>query len=104
MDNEKPDLEEVYEQVSEIHFVFEFYLEDGALDGFSTVYEAKQEISKQMKNPFFHLNPFDSPEMKTSVNFKEIEVCENEKTHEIDETGISYSYSVGIGSRWFHRI
>ena len=87
MDNEKPDLEEVYEQVSEIHFVFEFYLEDGALDGFSTVYEAKQEISKQMKNLFFHLNPFDSPEMETSVNFYDIEVCENEKTHEVDETG-----------------
>ena len=86
MDDEKPDVQEVYEQVSEFQFALEFYLEDGALDGFSAE-EAQGEIRQHMQYPFYHLNPFDYPNIRREVDIYTTEVCENEETHEVDETG-----------------
>ena len=67
----------MYEQVSEIQFALEFYLEDGALDGFSTE-EAQWEIGYHMGYPFGHLNPFRNPNTgSVTVKIYKMEVCEN---------------------------
>ena len=86
MDDEKPDVEELFEQVSVINSATEFYLEDSALDGLSSE-EAENEIAEYMNNQFQRLNPFDNPKTTTTVEFSKVEKCENEKTREVDETG-----------------
>ena len=85
MDDEKPDIEEVFGKVLEIEFDMEFYMKDGAMDGLSTE-KAKEELAEHMKNHFGQLNPFENPETTTTIEFQKAIVCENEKTHEVDET------------------
>ena len=68
----------------EIEIVMEFYLEDGVMDGLSTGDE--RQIAEHMKNSFDQFNPFENPETVTTVEFQKATVCENEKTHELDET------------------
>ena len=70
--------------VPEIEIVMEFYLEDGVMDGLSTGDE--RQIAEHMKNSFDQFNPFENPETVTTVEFQKATVCENEKTHELDET------------------
>ena len=84
MEDEKPNLNETFEQVSEINFGTEFYLEDNALEGM-TAEEAELEIAEQLKKKYEKFNPFEEAETELTVEIKEI--CENSNTLEIDETG-----------------
>ena len=86
MDDEKPDVEEVFEQVNRIQAITEFYLEDGALNGLSDS-DAKEKIAELTKPQFEPLNPFDSPDTTILVNLYKMNVCMIEKTNEVDETG-----------------
>ena len=86
MDDEKPDAEEVFEQVNRIQAITEFYLEDSALNGLSDS-DAKEKIAELTKPQFEPLNPFDSQDTTVLVNFYKMNVCVIEKTNEVDETG-----------------
>ena len=86
MENEKPNIHEELEQVSEISFSLEYDLQQGALDEI-TIDEAKTQIAEFMKREYEELNPFEEAETIVTVEINEVEVCTNTRTNEIDETG-----------------
>ena len=86
MENEKPDLEEKFEPVSDLGFSLEFNLQSNALNDL-TDEEANAQIAEGLKSKFETFNPFEEPETTITVEINELEVCKNSKTGEIDGTG-----------------
>ena len=73
-EDEKPNLEEEIEQISEISFETQFTLEPAALNGM-TFEDAELEIAKEMKARYASLNPFEDGEVIINVDIQMTEVC-----------------------------